>query len=196
MAINKQSPGPRAGEQRVAFLERRLTRRNALRYGAAGGAAAVATVYASPMIRTVRASAVGATAVSIGDDTMYALGPDGVCITTNSQWGWTNPLVYGQSLSLYAGAGQCTVDKGNLVGSVVLSAISGGTRLTFSISPGEVGEVHVWTGTEPWGPATWSPGSDGSPYHDAVAAASNFTVDVLHPADHDNIIIHGEWAVV
>lgn len=67
-----------------------------------------------------------------------------------SRWGWTNgPLTTGTyTLDLYAGAGQCDVSKGTLVGEVVVTYSGSTVTVTYDVLPGvELNDVHVYVGS-------------------------------------------------
>lgn len=71
------------------------------------------------------------------------------------RWGWTNgPLDPGYySMDLYAGAGQCDIDKGEFVGELTLRIVDGQATVTYTTT-GEwfMQETHLYLGTQtlPW----------------------------------------------
>lgn len=69
-----------------------------------------------------------------------------------NRWGWTiGPLEDGDSATydVYAGAGQCDLNKGELVGTVDVTYLNGEVEVTYNIdSSYNVEETHVYAGTE------------------------------------------------
>lgn len=86
-------------------------------------------------------------------ETAFARGTDGAtCFIDNgfSRWGWSiGPLAEGDySYDVYAGAGQCDINKGELVGTVDVSYSGGNVDVTYNIdSAYEVTETHTYAGT-------------------------------------------------
>jgi len=87
-------------------------------------------------------------------ETAYAFGGDqDDCFLNNgfARWGWSNgPIGPGNyTWALYAGAAQCNLDKGLLVGSVtvVYDGPSGNVTVTFHVdAPFILDETHVYAG--------------------------------------------------
>ncbi len=82
------------------------------------------------------------------------------------RWGWWHEVSHddvktGYSSVLYANAGQNNLGKGQQVGSATLSAVSGGTQITYTMKPGYgMNEAHVWITCNPiptWNPPTEKP---------------------------------------
>jgi hypothetical protein len=118
-----------------------------------------------------------------GCETAFAYGgDDAMCFidmeeAQGNNWGWTAPVNGDEVWPVYAGAGQCDLDNGVLVG--YLSLVREGDTLTIDFDPlcGFVAtEVHIYVGEAPLpegnnGPTT-APGKyplkdenpDGSPY--------------------------------
>lgn len=68
-----------------------------------------------------------------------------------NNWGWTNLITpgYTGSWPMYAGAGQCDITKGTLVGHVDVSYIAGTITIDYVLDPGfNLDETHVWIGTD------------------------------------------------
>ncbi|MDT8347501.1 MAG: hypothetical protein RQ756_06840, partial [Flavobacteriaceae bacterium] len=68
-----------------------------------------------------------------------------------SRWGWTNeiPAEGTYTMDLYAGAAQCDITKGNLVGDVLVDYNNGQVTVTYNILPGFVmSEGHVYIGCD------------------------------------------------
>ena len=67
-----------------------------------------------------------------------------------SRWGWTNgPLAEGSyTFDLYAGAAQCDLTKGIIVGTVDIAYTAGSLTATFHVdSPYILDETHVYAGS-------------------------------------------------
>jgi hypothetical protein len=67
-----------------------------------------------------------------------------------NNWGWTNLISPGYTgqWPLYAGAGQCDISKGTLVGHVDVSYIGGTITIDYVLDTGyNLNEKHVWIGT-------------------------------------------------
>ncbi|WP_163717041.1 T9SS type A sorting domain-containing protein, partial [Mangrovibacterium lignilyticum] len=82
-----------------------------------------------------------------------------------SRWGWTNMIVEeGEyTMPLYAGAAQCMIDKGALVGQVVVTYSGGTVTVEYQIDEGyAMSEAHIYVGCEPYptinGTPTVAPG--------------------------------------
>ncbi|MUP46582.1 T9SS type A sorting domain-containing protein, partial [Gramella sp. BOM4] len=74
-------------------------------------------------------------------------------IPNDNRWGWTNyyESAGNYTLDLYAGAGQCDITKGALVGEVQISDNGDGTiDVRFLADPGYImSSVHLYVGCEP-----------------------------------------------
>lgn len=86
-------------------------------------------------------------------ETAFARDVDGNnCFIDNgfSRWGWAiGPLAEGTvaSYDFYAGAGQCDISKGELVGTVDVSYVDGNVTVTYNIADGYVAsETHTYAG--------------------------------------------------
>lgn len=68
-----------------------------------------------------------------------------------NNWGWTNYIGEGSyDWPIYAGAGQCDISRGTLVGNLSVEYFGGTVTITYEIDPGfELGDTHVWVGTTP-----------------------------------------------
>ena len=114
-----------------------------------------------------------------------------------NRWGWTNRITEGEyDLPYYAGAGQCDISKGVLVGNVHVSFTAGQVTVEYQMDEGYVlSEAHVYVGCKPYpennGKPTVAPGqftyNAGSLDH-STGITVNFT-DVT--ADELYIIVHG-----
>ena len=104
-----------------------------------------------------------------GCETAFARGDNGdTCFIGNgfNRWGWTiGPLAEGDySYEIYAGAGQCDIDKGALAGTVDVSYSGGEVSVTYNIDPAySVEETHTYAGNDMFpvgnnGKATVAPG--------------------------------------
>lgn len=79
-------------------------------------------------------------------------------ISNPNRWGWTNGALGEGSYSfpIYAGAGQCDISKGTLVGQLTVSYSSGSAVVTYQMNgsnpqtgmPYVLDEVHLYVGTE------------------------------------------------
>lgn len=105
-----------------------------------------------------------------------------------SRWGWTNgALPEGDyTFDVYAGAGQCDLQKGTNVGTLTISYHSGTAQVTYNtVSPYTMSATHLYVGSEmlpqdEGGEYTVAPGQ--YPYiHDPLAdvATDSFTVTGL-----------------
>ena len=84
------------------------------------------------------------TAFGFGGDVARCFDEDGF-----SRWGWTNPLEEGESISLdlYAGAGQCNLSKGTLVGTVTIEYTDGTATASYDVFDGvTLKETHFYAG--------------------------------------------------
>lgn len=66
-----------------------------------------------------------------------------------ANWGWTNQIGPGTyNWPIYAGAGQCDITKGTLVGNLNVVYAAGTATITFQPDAGVTfGDFHVWVGT-------------------------------------------------
>ena len=68
-----------------------------------------------------------------------------------NNWGWTNLISPGYTgqWPLYAGAGQCDISKGTLVGHVDVSYVGGTITIDYVLDTGfNLDEKHVWIGND------------------------------------------------
>lgn len=86
-------------------------------------------------------------------ETAFARGTNGnTCFIGEgfNRWGWSiGPLTEGaeETYEVYAGAGQCDVEKGELVGTVDVSYVGGEVSVTYNIDDAyEVSETHTYAG--------------------------------------------------
>lgn len=68
-----------------------------------------------------------------------------------NNWGWTNNIGPGTyDWPIYAGAGQCDISKGTLVGNLHVVYSGGTVTITYQMDPGfTLGDTHVWVGSDP-----------------------------------------------
>ncbi|WP_340115119.1 T9SS type A sorting domain-containing protein, partial [Maribellus mangrovi] len=114
-----------------------------------------------------------------------------------NRWGWTNLVTEGEyDLPYYAGAAQCDVDKGLLVGNVHVTFMDGQVSVEYQMMEGYVlSEAHVYVGCEPYpmknGKPTVAPGqftfNTGDLDH-STGITVNFT-DVVGESVY--VIVHG-----
>jgi hypothetical protein len=67
------------------------------------------------------------------------------------RWGWTNgPLEAGEyEFQIYAGAGQCDLSKGTLVGSLTVNYDGSSATVTYTMKPGYyLEETHLYVGND------------------------------------------------
>lgn len=89
-----------------------------------------------------------------GCETAFARDDNGDnCFIDNgfNRWGWTiGPLSDGDySYEVYAGAGQCDIDKGELAGTIDVRYTDGEVTVTYNIDPSfTVEETHTYAGNE------------------------------------------------
>lgn len=86
-------------------------------------------------------------------ETAFARANDGSnCFIDNgfNRWGWSiGPLAEGteETYEIYAGAGQCDISKGTLVGTVDVSYVGGNVIVTYNIDEAfTVSETHTYAG--------------------------------------------------
>ncbi|MCL6294936.1 hypothetical protein [Jejuia spongiicola] len=82
-------------------------------------------------------------------------GDDSTCFLEDgfNRWGWTiGPLSEGEyTYDVYAGAGQCDTDKGELVGTATVKYDSGDVTVTYDIDEDyTVSETHTYAGNDPY----------------------------------------------
>ncbi len=68
-----------------------------------------------------------------------------------SRWGWTNLIVNEDVylFDIYAGAGQCDIDKGTLVGTLMVMYVAGRVDVVFTMEDGfQMDEIHLYVGEE------------------------------------------------
>lgn len=115
-------------------------------------------------------------------------------ISNENRWGWTNgPLVAGQyTFPIYAGAGQCDISKGTLVGNLSVNYIGSSATVTYTLSgsnpatglPYSLEEVHLYVGSELFprnkqGELTIAPGQYPKKASDLSGQTYTFTVSSL-----------------
>lgn len=95
-------------------------------------------------------------------ETAFAFGGEyyATCFTdlteiSATRWGWTNGSLEEGSytFNIYAGAGQCDLTKGTLVGTLSVVYSSGAATVTYNIISGfTMDEIHLYVGSEilPW----------------------------------------------
>lgn len=89
-----------------------------------------------------------------GCETAFARNDNGDnCFIDNgfNRWGWTlGPILEGDyQYEIYAAAGQCDINKGELVGTVDVSYHGGDVEVTYNIDPSyDVEETHTYAGTD------------------------------------------------
>lgn len=90
-----------------------------------------------------------------GCETAFARTNDGSnCFIGNgfNRWGWSiGPLAEGteETYEIYAGAGQCDISKGTLVGTVDISYVDGNVSVTYNIDDSiVVSETHTYAGND------------------------------------------------
>ncbi|QIA08195.1 T9SS type A sorting domain-containing protein [Draconibacterium halophilum] len=114
-----------------------------------------------------------------------------------NRWGWTNLITEGEyDLPYYAGAGQCDISNGVLVGNVHVTFMNGNVSVEYQMLEGYVlSEAHVYVGCDPYPvknkKPTVAPGqftyNSGDLDH-STGITVNFT-DVT--TDQVYIIVHG-----
>lgn len=87
-------------------------------------------------------------------ETAFAFGGDpNDCFLMNgfSNWGWSNgPLSEGHyEFDVYAGAGQCDISKGTLVGDVTIDYLNGEAIVLYNMDAGfTMSETHLYVGND------------------------------------------------
>ena len=134
-------------------------------------------------------------------DTAFAKGTDedSTCFIEDgfNRWGWTiGPLSEGNyTFDVYAGAGQCDTDKGELVGLVNVDYTGGSATVTYSITNDDytLDETHLYIGSEPYplkdGVPTVAPGHYGHQNDLDNASSDSYTVNDLSGDIY--VIAHG-----
>ena len=88
-----------------------------------------------------------------GTETAFAFGGDDANCFLNfgfNRWGWSNPVSGDVQMPIYAGAGQCDIEKGTLVGTLTIDYKGDGTAtVTYQMNAGyKLEETHLYIGTE------------------------------------------------
>jgi len=114
-------------------------------------------------------------------------------ISNPNRWGWTNgPLAAGSyNFPIYAGAGQCNIASGTLVGNLSVNYNGSSATVTYAISgsnpttglPYSLKEVHLYVGTEEFprknGDYTIAPGQYPKKASELNGQTYSFTVGNL-----------------
>jgi len=68
----------------------------------------------------------------------------------SNNWGWTNQISAGvYDWPIYAGAGQCDLSKGTMVGTLHVDYAPPTATITYNLLPGKsLDETHLWVGTD------------------------------------------------
>lgn len=116
-------------------------------------------------------------------------------ITSTPRWGWSNgPIPEGSyTFDIYAGAGQCDLSKGQLVGSMQIEYASGTLSATYSTLPGFImSETHFYAGSDPLpsknGEYTVAPGQYGNIHELDLSSEDTFTISGL--SGSVNVVAH------
>ncbi|GGH43288.1 GEVED domain-containing protein [Mangrovimonas yunxiaonensis] len=93
--------------------------------------------------------------VDLECDAAYALGDNNICFMDDGfgNWGWTNQLngAGTYNMNLYAGAGQCNIDNGAFVGTLLIDYANDELDVTYSINSGYVLKgIHFYVGCTPY----------------------------------------------
>ena len=126
-------------------------------------------------------------------ETFFAKGDndDASCFLEDgfNRWGWTNgPLSTGEyTFDLYAGAGQCDIEKGTLVGVLTINydELTGIAEIGFEMLEGFVlSETHLYIGNEPYptnkkGDPTVAPGQFPYQHELDEVAFDSYTINNL-----------------
>ncbi|MBR9758172.1 MAG: T9SS type A sorting domain-containing protein, partial [Algicola sp.] len=93
--------------------------------------------------------------VDLECDAAYALGDNNICFMDDGfgNWGWTNQLNGADTynMNLYAGAGQCNIDNGVLVGTLLIDYANDELDVTYTINSGYVLKgIHFYVGCTPY----------------------------------------------
>jgi hypothetical protein len=124
------------------------------------------------------------TAFAYGEDLASCFIDSGI-VSTN-RWGWFNgPIGPGTySFEIHAGAGQCDLDKGTLVGSLNVSYDGSTADVAYTMLPGfTMDETHLYVGSEPLprqgGSYTVAPGQYGNVRTLSAATSDSYRVSGL-----------------
>jgi len=91
------------------------------------------------------------TAYAYGESYATSFCSGAISPISGNNWGWTSYVGEGSyDWPIYAGAGQCDISKGTLVGNLSVEYFGGTVTITYEIDPEfELDETHVWVGTTP-----------------------------------------------
>ena len=135
-------------------------------------------------------------------ETAFAYGGEGVATCFRelgfSRWGWTNLLnpTGSYELPIYAGAGQCDISKGTLVGTLEVEFLSStSVRVRYLMDTGfTLVETHLYIGTPilPIKNGTYYTVAPGQyPYkHEALGDASSDTYELTIPTGPVYLVAH------
>jgi len=91
------------------------------------------------------------TAYAFGEEFATSFCSGDISPISGNNWGWTNLIGEGSyDWPIYAGAGQCDISKGTLVGNLSVEYSAGTATITYELDPDfNLDETHVWVGTTP-----------------------------------------------
>ncbi len=103
-----------------------------------------------------------------------------------NRWGWRNgPLSVGEyEFDIYAGAGQCDISKGALVGTLNVNYTGDDIVVTYNMDEGyAMSETHLYVGCDPYptgpnGKHTLAPGQYGNQHSLDNATSDEFVLDI------------------
>jgi len=91
------------------------------------------------------------TAYAYGESYATSFCSGAISPISGNNWGWTHLIGEGSyDWPIYAGAGQCDISKGTLVGNLSVEYSAGTVTITYELDPDfNLDETHVWVGTTP-----------------------------------------------
>jgi hypothetical protein len=91
-----------------------------------------------------------------GEETAFAFGGNiATCFLEDgfNRWGWTNGITSDVEMPIYAGAGQCDVSKGTLVGTLKVDIEGTTATITYEMNDGyKLEETHLYVGSTKYVP--------------------------------------------
>lgn len=126
---------------------------------------------------------VGSCETAFAHDSEQSICFIGSGLLQTNRWGWTNgPLVPGSyTFEIYAGAGQCDLSKGALVGSLSVDFDGSVAQVQYNMLPGFImDETHLYVGSEPLPrngtEYTVAPGQYGNIHNLTTASSDSYSI--------------------
>jgi len=125
-----------------------------------------------------------------GQETAFAFGGNAAtCFLEDgfNRWGWTNVITGDFTMPIYAGAGQCDISKGTLVGNLLVDVSADGTTATVTYQMNgsyKLEETHLYVGSTKYVPFT-----KGNKINYTVAPGQYPTIHDLTGASSDTYTV-------